>query len=432
MRNGDSEKQIELSLWKQGAIFLLAYLVVAARNPDAILHAQFWAEDGRIWFEDAYNRGWWPPLLHPHQGYFQTFPRLGASLALLVPLSSAPLVLNLIAIGARALPVNLLLSSRSSACGNLSFRALLAGMYLVLPNCQEISANITNSQWILALCVFLLLTASTPQSVAGRVFDISILLLSGLTGPFCIFLLPIALFFAWKRRDRWHWMLAGTLAALCFVEAWALLNGFSSIRPHYALGASPALFMRILGGRVFLATLVGANGLAAHLPGLWAAHPSLRVSVLLYGITIAGVVITAICFMKSAAEMRLFLLFSTMVFTVSLISPTAYPPPGVTVWELLAEAADCRYWFFPTLAFAWSLLWCIRSQPVPLKVGSACLLTVMCIGIHHDWRRGLVFEDLHFAEYVKRLEAAPVGATVIIPLNPKGWIMGDMQLVKRP
>ena len=425
------EQQIELSPWQHCAFFLLACAALVARRPDAIFHAQFWAEDGRVWFADAYNFGWWAALFRQDGGYLQTFPRLGASLALLGPLFLAPLVLNLIAIAVQALPVNLLLSSRSSAWGNLRSRAFFASMYLALPNCRELSANIESSQWVLALCAFLLLVASIPRSAVGRLFDLSVLLLCGLTGPFCIFLLPIALFLAWRHRDRWRWVPVGALAALSLVQAWPLLlnTGFSS-RPHYALGASPALFTRILAGQVYLGTLLGHNELAAHSGPLLFAGSLIspaRLFIFLLCVAIGGTAIVAICFVKSAVEMKLFLLLSTMLLAASLISPTAYPPAGVSVWELLAAAPAIRYWFFPTLAFAWSLLWCFRSRAALLKIVSAYLLILMCIGILRDWRHP-AFQDLHFAEYVKRFEAAPVGTTVTIPVNPIGW---DLRLVKR-
>ena len=147
------DRQTVLRSWHRGAIFLLSCAVLITRRPDAIFHAQFWAEDGHVWFADAYNLGWWTALFRTQDGYFQTLPRLGAALALLAPIALAPLVLNLIAITVQALPVNLLLASRSSAWGSLRFRAFLACTYLALPNCREIIAIITSSQWILTLCV---------------------------------------------------------------------------------------------------------------------------------------------------------------------------------------------------------------------------------------------------------------------------------------
>jgi len=412
------DRQMGLRPWQQGLVFLFVCALLISRRPDAVFHAQFWSEDGHVWFADAYNFGWWTPLFRAQDGYYQTLSRLAAALALLAPLHLAPLVLNIVAIAVQALPVNLLLSSRSSGWGSLRFRALLAGLYVALPNCMEMHAIVTSSQWLLALCVFLLLVSSVPKGVAARLFDISILVLCGLTGPFCVFLLPIAIFLAWKRPDRWRTAAAGVLAVSCLVQAWGLLVVDPAGRAHAALGASPALFTRILGGHVFIATLLGTNFLAM--------HPSPPVFVFLLCAVIGGIAIVAMCFAKSGIEMRLFILFSGVMFAASLISPAAYPPPGVSRWELLTGAGGIRYWFFPELTFAWALLWCSTSKKALLKIVGGYLLIVMCFGVVRDWRHP-AFKDLHFAEDAKRFEAAPAGTEVTLPENPKGW---TIQLVK--
>jgi hypothetical protein len=98
-------EQSRLRPWHHCVIFLLACALLVSRRPDAIPHAQFWAEDGHVWFADAYNFGGWAALFRTQDGYFQFLPRLAAALAVLVPLRMAPLVLNLIAIAIAALPV---------------------------------------------------------------------------------------------------------------------------------------------------------------------------------------------------------------------------------------------------------------------------------------------------------------------------------------
>jgi hypothetical protein len=98
------------------------------------------------------------------------------------------------------------------------------------------------------------------------------------------------------------------------------------------------------------------------------------------------------------------------------------------MWELLAGAAGIRYWYFPTLAFAWSILWCFRSPAGPLKIMSTVLLCVMCFGIVRDWRYPAL-KDLQFKEYARRFEAATPGTAFIFPQNPQGW---NMTLVKYP
>ena len=199
-----------LKAWQQCALFLCAGLLLASRRPDALLHAQFYAEDGHVWFADAYNLGWWTTLFRTQDGYFQTLPRIGAALALHAPLKLAPLLMNLLAIAVQALPVNILLSARSSAWGSLRHRAMMAFLYLAIPNSGEMTVILTSTQWVLALIVFLLLVARKAAGIPGRVLDNSMVILCGLTGPFCLFLFPVAIIVAWNKRDVWRWMNAGS------------------------------------------------------------------------------------------------------------------------------------------------------------------------------------------------------------------------------
>ncbi len=414
---GQQGRQIGLHLWQHGAVFLMACAVIVARRPDAIFHAQFWAEDGHVWFADAYNFGW-PALIGTYNGYFHAVPRLGASLALLVPLSLAPLVLNLIAIAIQALPVNLLLIARSSMWGSLGFRASMAVLYLVLPNSAEIRYGITESQWALALCAFLVVVSDAPKRRVGRVFDLALIGLSGLSGPFCIFLLPIALFLAWRRCGRWVQLQAGVLATCSLIQGFGLLVLDGAGRLGRPLGASPALFARILGGQIYLGALIGQNGLSA--------NPDPAAFVILLFAAVAGTTFAAACFIRSGLEMRLFLLFTSALLMASLLSPAMTPLPGVSMWKVLAGVPATRYWFLPTLACAWSVLWAARSRTQTLQAASVVLLCTMCFGVVRDWQHSAL-EDLHFAEYAKGFCAAPAGTAVIIPVNPDGW---TMRLVK--
>ena len=413
-----SERHAKLRPWQHGMIFLLACVVIVLRRPDAIFHAQLYAEDGHVWFADAYNLGWWPALFRTWTGYYLTLPRLGAALALLVPLSLVPLLLNIIAIFFHALPVNLLLIARSSEWGTLRFRAQLAAIYLVLPNCLEVSAGITDANWLLALSAIILLLASTPKSVAGRLFEIFIMLLCGLTGPFCIFLLPISIFLAWRHRDHWRWIPAAILLLTSIAQARALLFVDPAVRTHQALGASPLLFARILGGQVYLGAVLGGNGLSF--------SPNIGHIAFLVCVAVCGTAFITVCFLKSPLAMKLFLLFSALLFAGSLVSPLEWGHPEMSVWALLSGISGLRYWFFPTLAFAWALLWGYQSHVAPIKATSATLLCLMCIGVLRDWRHPAL-QETHFTESVKRFEAAPVGTTVTIPVHPQGW---TMQLVK--
>lgn len=95
-------------------IFALVFVLLVSRRPDAVFHPQFYAEDGTVWFADAYNFGW-AAITHLayrnwNSAYFSLLTRLVAELALSFPFSKAPLVFNLVALSVAALPVNLLIS----------------------------------------------------------------------------------------------------------------------------------------------------------------------------------------------------------------------------------------------------------------------------------------------------------------------------------
>ena len=99
-----SANQSTFSLLSRGPVFQLliavtGFVIIFSRRPDAILNAQFWAEDGQRWYADAYQFGL-RCLLIPDElgGYFHSVSRLSALTALVFPFYMAPLVMNLFAI----------------------------------------------------------------------------------------------------------------------------------------------------------------------------------------------------------------------------------------------------------------------------------------------------------------------------------------------
>src|SRR5437867_13341376 len=94
----------------QVVIFLAAFLVIFSRRPDAILNAQFFAEDGKLWYADAYRFGL-RSLLFPADGYLHTVARLAALVTLIFPFSLATLVMNFFAITFHVFSVNVFLLS---------------------------------------------------------------------------------------------------------------------------------------------------------------------------------------------------------------------------------------------------------------------------------------------------------------------------------
>jgi hypothetical protein len=406
-----------LSPWQQIAIFLVVFMLEMSRLQDPLFRLQFWAEDGRVFYANAYNLGWFPALFYTYAGYFHLVPRLAAALALLVPLFLAPLVMNIIALAAYALPVNILLSSRSAGWGDLRFRTLLAASYVAFPLSPEIRSHVSNAPWVLALSALLLIVGVPPRNNLERMGDVGLFLASGLSGPFCLFLLPISIFFAFYRHAPFRWSPVCILAFCSLVQASALLFISPGARSG-VMGATPALFVRILAGNVFLDAIFGAKR--------FAIMPGTGGFLFLLFFAIAGSILSAAMFARARVEMKLFCLLAGMLFAASLISPSS-SPPETSQWEILAEACGVRYWFLPALAFVWLLIDALHSRSRILKSISVPLLSVLCLCIVFQWRPP-TFPDLHFADEVERFQASPSGKAVIIPENPDGW---TVRLVKR-
>src|SRR4051812_26618550 len=89
-----------------GLLVGLAILVLRSRS--TFQYPQLWAEDGTAWFGEAYDDGWLAPLVRPHAGYLQSFPRLVADVGLILPLRFVPHLFVLVAALVQVAPAVLL------------------------------------------------------------------------------------------------------------------------------------------------------------------------------------------------------------------------------------------------------------------------------------------------------------------------------------
>ena len=396
-------------------VFFVCAALIVSRRPDALFNPQFFAEDGSIWYPEAYMSGWLAALFHSRNGYFQTLPRLASAIALITPLRFAPLVMNLIGITIQVLPVNLLVSARCRNWGPLFARAIMAILYLALPNTRELDAAPEEGQWHLALLACSLVLACPAAKWRWRVLDLLVILLSGFSGPFCVMLLPIAVILWWLRREKWRLLVVSAVATPASIQLIALLTSAEATRSHALLGATPKLAIQLLAGQVYLGSILGESGLQVN-----------RSALVLAATALLGTVVVGYCFLKARLEWKLMLAFCALVFAASLRNPMV--SMTVPQWQVLRDSSGIRYWFFPMIGFVWALAWCatLSSSSFFRFTGVAGLL-MMCTGIVTDWRYP-AYTDHHFSTYAAQFAAARPGTMVNIPIFPEGW---TMRLVKR-
>jgi hypothetical protein len=287
----------------------------------------------------------------------------------------------------------------------------MAALYIALPNTMELNVSIEEGQWHLGLAACMLVLARPPEKRwKWKIFDLAIILLSGVTGPFCILLLPIALVFWWLRREPFRLVVIGALVVSICIQLSALVRTAAATRPKVGLGATPKIFLELLGGQVYLGALFGQNSLRRHdNVALLAIVALLATAILLY------------CLIKASLEMKLFLSFAVLVFAASLASPMV--SWTVSQWRVLREAGAIRYWFFPMLAFTWALISCAREGNHGIvRLAAVFGLLCMFIGIVRDWNYP-AYTDHHFPESARKFEAAAPGTMVNIPIFPDGWVL---------
>jgi hypothetical protein len=392
--------------------FLAAFMIVVSRRPDAVLNAQFFAEDGVVWFRDAYHLGI-HSLLVPQASYFHTLTRLIALSSLLVPFSLAPLVMNLGAIAVQILPVNIFLSSRFSHIPT-RVRLLASFVYLALPNTYEIDANITTLQWHLALLACLVLLARPATGWGWRIFDGIVLVLISLDGPTGFVLLPVALALWWKRRNAWTLRNAALLVPGAVTQVITTLMLWHT-RLMAPLGATPARLVDILGRQIFIPSLLGLNTSSNFFRG--DTPTAIEVTA-----TALGLALIFYALRRAPLEMKLFILFAFGGFVLCLARPLAGPPDR-TQWDWLCiPGCGNRYYFLPMLAFLAALLWVAvdKSHRKICYLGVALLL-LLPIGVYRDWSYP-GYKDLDFKKYATEFESAPSGTKMTIPINP-GWTL---------
>lgn len=443
------------SLSRRSTRWLVAAAVVTAalwlsHMPALLFHAQLYADDGG-WYQGAYTLGPLASLPHPAAGYFVLFQRLIASISLLLPIIAVPTFFNIVALAVQLVGICYLVSRRmEAAMPSLAVRISIALLVIALPNAYDTSGNLTSTQWHLGLLAFLVLFAGPARRIGGHTLDAAVIVVGGLTGPYCILLEPIAIW-RWRRnpgdRRLLYLLIANTVCAAA--QLVVIVDRLRLERSAAPLAAGFYPLVRMIGRQVTLGLIVGAHGLAG-IAGSFVASNGVALTVL----TVIPLVVCAWAAWRGPRILRAFCYFAFAVFALALLAPSI---AGFR-WPSLGDPADVanfhpgglRYFLYPLLAFAISLGWLVVTYLIPwlrqarqrragtavkvsapanrkMWIGRVVGLTAVCVlagsvifGVRMDWTYPPYLEE-HWSTEVHRLEAAEHGTVVVIPINPQGW-----------
>lgn len=395
-------------------------LLVFSRSPDELLTARFFAEDGKVFYQQAHELGFLHSVFVTYNGYLHLFPRLIAGISLWLPIYYVPLFFNVAALAIQCVTAIYLCSPRLRNIGILPLRVVVALVYLGLPHIGEVWGKLVNSQWQLAVLSFLILIAEAPRSRAGAWFDLAALTMSALTGPFSILLLPIAVLVALRKRSRRTAILLALTAAGAVVQGVLLLTNGRA--PGTTLGATVPLFCKIVVRWLlfgFLPSLTRFPQFIQSLIGSW-----------IFGACVLMVVLAFVAWSarQGSFELRCMLLFGATVLAASLASPMAVS--AGEHWPALLIGLGERYWFIPRMVVALVVLW-LAVQSFSMWARAAGVAGMVAIGIccAAGWHIAQ-WTDSHFRTYLHVFNALPVGAQLKVPIAPPpNW---TLQLTKKP
>jgi len=401
------------------AVLSLGYAaLVVLRRPETFTQPQLYAEDGQSWFADAHNLPLLQALITPLGGYITLFQHLVGIVVAPLGLTRTAFAFAIIATVVQVTPALMFASPRlRNLVASDAARVAIAAIYVLIPN-AELTGNLTNTQWHLAALAFLVLVAAPPRTRWGRVFDLAVLTMTGLTGPYAVFLLPLGLLLHRSQLDRWRRIELAILALTACVQLGVLLGAMHHVaRTSGALDVSIPNFVRIFANQM----LMRGTRLSISNAGL-----SLAIAI------DVGIIILLVGGLRRGPRsLRYFIWFALAVVASGLAVPYGRTLDNRPIWDVVATGGgDSRYFFFLALAVVLSAMALFRGRSLPrlpLSWGAALVFAVVLAGAVGNWRYGPLKAE-HLDRYQAIIDHAPPGTVVTIPIDPRGW---RMQVVVR-
>jgi hypothetical protein len=166
--DGSSEPAGRSDLRRFVLVAIVLALVIVLRKPQALLHAQFRAEDGNVFFWEQLTLGFWGALAKQYAGFPYVVHRMLGALAAFVPIAAVPLAYNAATIALTALAMaTFAVRSFRHLVRSDHLRAAVCVALVSMPGGDELLATPTNLGWWLAIWLVLLSVMRPPRTSWG-------------------------------------------------------------------------------------------------------------------------------------------------------------------------------------------------------------------------------------------------------------------------
>jgi hypothetical protein len=326
-------------------------LCIERQRGAGALHT-LWAEDGKLFLNDAISRPILDTMARPYNGYLHVGPRLVASLAAVLPLRYAAAVLS--GSGALAASTAAAIGYHASASHIPSrvVRLVIAAFVVLLPGAGlEASNNLANAHWYLVYGGFWLLLWPTQRPFELAISSV-VLALGALSDPLSLLLVPVLAIRLAVLRDRRTLVPAGAFVlGLGLQLIGVAIHGSERFIHHHITWPS---------------TLVGyvRFGLASSLvQSQWLVRRHLDVlGWALLAVILLASLLTAVR-SRDRAPLLILLLVMSFAWYVAPVRISGYSVP--------------RYWVLPGLFALSALGVCVNDALTRAGPGRAWLVTAM-------------------------------------------------------
>lgn len=338
--------------WRYGLAPVAAMALLWARAPERLLSPQFYAEDGWVFFADAFNLPTWQALTAPYNGYDHLFPRLIAELSQWLPLRVAPLAFSVSALIITALSLTwLLLPAYRQLIRHDGLRLAVVLLLVASPNLEGLM-SIAYVQWFLAIWAFLVTFVWPTQhrwwSALLTLGYVAVIF----SAPIVLIFLPFWLLRCWfapTRLLRWS---AGVIVFAQFLFMWRVWQHRSDPLAPLSLGELSLSLLDL--GRATLYKILVVN-LVGNQTAEWLQQTGGWLGIyLVAGVIIAGL-LWALALSQTLRTPAQLLLTVCLLYIIFVAAPFYWLrtygnqyPFLETAGPLLRGAA--RYFVLPSLA----------------------------------------------------------------------------------
>ncbi|WP_342753729.1 glucosyl transferase [Pantoea sp. MBD-2R] len=397
-------------------IFCGIFLAIMSRRPDIILSAQPWAEDGKIWMEGIYNKGFWNTVILPQNGYYQTISILAYGIGLFFGVEHASFTANVIAISIRCFFLMFILSSRFDFI-KMRYRVAAALYFLLMPNLVEGYVNITNAHWYLSMYLMAIVMTDDAKTKAWKAHDYALIILSGLSGPFIAFIAPGLLIKRLYQRKGILNTLKGintfdVLFTLCFlIQVAAIIHSSGADRSSAPLGATFPLLadiisFRVVGGSFFTNDLISS------------LREKTAINIVVFLILSSLIIYN---FIRSDWRFKAACLLPILMIGFALAKPMMSPTEPQWPVFLMGGAGE-RYFFVTNFSLFCFILFMLSKVDKYSKI-ILPLLAVIVLPVLISSFKIKPLDEVGYMKDIEKFKTIPDGQEMEIQINPPGWAM---------